>query len=319
MEDVVVKGVRKKTVQKKSVLKLISRDKYLLLFLLPVVVHLFIFSYLPILGISVAFRDYRIGDPFLAWGSDAKWVGLKHFIEFVNSMYFVRILRNTFFLSALFLIFGFWVPIVFSIFLNEIRHSLYKKVIQTMTFMPHFISTVVIVGIVVNFVSIDGIVNSIIQLFGGNREQLLNNPQYFRVIFIVSTIWQTFGWGSLLYLAAIAGIDPGQYESARMDGANRWKQAIHITLPGITPTIVILLLFTVGRILSTDTDKVLLMYNPSIYETADVIGTYTYRTGLLEGSFSYASAIGFFSAVVNFILLIFANSISRRYTEYGLW
>lgn len=299
--------------------KNVIRDRYALLLILPVVIHLFIFCYIPIYGILISFRDFQMGDSFFTLGKDANWVGFKHFVDFFQSMYFVRIMRNTILNSLLTLFIGFWVPIVFALLLNEVLHKTFKRVVQSVSSLPYFISSVVIVGIVVSFVSKDGLVNNIIELLGGERVQLLNEPQYFRVIYILTHIWQNFGWGAVLYLASISSVSPSLYESANIDGANRWQKMIHITVPGIVPTIVVMLILAVGGMLNSDTERILLLYNPLIYETADVIGTYIYRIGLVKQEYSYSAAVGLFTNVVNFILLMIANKVSNRISNYSLW
>ena len=299
--------------------KNIIRDRYALLLILPVVIHLFIFCYIPIYGILISFRDFQMGDSFFALGKDANLVGFKHFVDFFQSMYFVRVMKNTILNSLLTLFIGFWVPIVFALLLNEVFHKTFKRVVQSVSSLPYFISSVVIVGIVVSFVSKDGLVNNIIELLGGERVQLLNEPQYFRLIYILTNIWQNFGWGAVLYLASISSVSPSLYESANIDGANRWQKMIHITVPGIVPTIVVMLILAVGGMLNSDTERILLLYNPLIYETADVIGTYIYRIGLVKQEYSYSAAVGLFTNVVNFILLMIANKVSNRISNYSLW
>ena len=299
--------------------KNVIRDRYALLLLLPVVVHLFIFSYIPIYGILISFRDFKMGDPFFTLGSDANWVGFKHFIDFFQSMYFVRIMKNTILNSLLTLLIGFWVPIVFALLLNEVTHRTFKKTVQSVSSLPYFISSVVIAGIVISFVSKDGLVNNIIELFGGERTQFLNEPRYFRVIYIMMHIWQNFGWSAVLYLASISSVSPSLYESAEIDGANRWQKMIHITVPGILPTVVVMLILAVGGMLSSDTERILLLYNPLNYETSDVIGTYIYRIGLIKQEYSYSAAVGLFTNIVNLVLLIIANKASDRVSNYSLW
>lgn len=299
--------------------KNVYRDRYALLLLLPVVLHLFIFSYIPIYGILISFRDFKMGDSFFALGRDANWVGFKHFIDFFKSMYFGRVMKNTVLNSVLTLLTSFWVPIIFSLLLNEVVHKRFKKFVQSVSSLPYFISSVVIVGIVISFVNKDGLINNIIELLGGQRLQFLNEPQYFRVIYILMSIWQNFGWGAVLYLASISSISPSLYESADIDGANRWQKMLNITLPGIVPTIVVMLILAIGGILNSDTERILLLYNPLIYETADVIGTYIYRIGLIKCEYSYSAAVGLFTNVVNFILLMFANKISDRVSNHSLW
>ncbi|NJD03675.1 MAG: sugar ABC transporter permease [Ruminiclostridium sp.] len=287
--------------------------------LIPAVVYLIIFNYIPMYGVVIAFQNYQVGDKFISFDGNTEWVAFDNFLRFFNSMFFARVMKNTMFLSFLTIICGFWVPIVFALLLNEVRSKYYKKTLQTLSYLPYFISSVIIVGIVVNFLSSsDGIINNMIEFLGGQRVQFLNEPRYFRAVYIIMIVWQTFGWSSILYMAAMSGIDTEQYEAATIDGGNRFQQAIYITLPGIMPTIILMLLMEIGRILTVDSERILLLYNPAIYETADVIGTYTYRTGLIDSRYSYASAIGLFSTVVNFTLLTISNKMARK-AGSGLW
>ena len=287
--------------------------------MLPVLVFLFIFSYIPMYGVLIAFQDYLPGMPFLAFDGSVKWVGLKYIKEFMSSIYFTRLFRNTILLSLYNLAFGFWVPIVFALLLNEIKKARYKKVIQTASYLPYFISSVVVAGMVLSFINVDGIVNNIISHFGLPRQSFNVNPNAFPVIYTITNIWKSFGWNAIIYMSAISSIDPNFYESAQLDGANRLKQMRYITIPLIMPTVAVLLIFQIGGLLSTNTELILLLYNESVYRTADVIGTYVYRVGMLGGKFSYGTAIGLFTSVINFILLSAANIVSKRISDFGLW
>lgn len=290
-------------------------NKYVYLMLLPVVAYYAIFHYGPMYGVQIAFKDYI---PYLGI-TGSEWVGFKHFEDFFNSYYFWRILRNTVIISALELLFAFPAPIILALLLNEIRNNKFKRTVQTITYLPHFISIVVVVGILVDFLARDGLINNVLGIFGVEAVAYLREPEWFRTIFIGSGIWQSVGWGSIIYLAAMSNIDPTLYEASKVDGANRWKQTFHITIPGITPTIIILLILQIGSLMSVGTEKILLMYNSNTYETADVIGTYVYRKGLLESNFSFSSAIGLFNSIINFALLVFANYMSKKTTETKLW
>ncbi|WP_282943250.1 ABC transporter permease subunit [Paenibacillus sp. RC67] len=283
--------------------------------LVPVVLFFAIFHYVPMYGAIIAFKDYspRLG----IWGSP--WVGLEHFQSFFGGLYFWRVLKNTILISLYELLFGFPAPIILALLLNEIRSSLFKRTVQTVTYMPHFISLVVVCGMIKEFTSSTGIVNDVIAYFGGERISLLLEPEYFRTLFISSGVWQHIGWGTIIYLAALTGIDPEQYEAAKIDGAGRWKQMLHITLPGIMPTIVILIILDIGRLMNVGSEKIILLYNPSTYETADVIGSYVYRIGLQEMNYSFSSAVGLFNSVINFTLVIFSNWLSRKLNETSLW
>ncbi len=293
----------------------IRKNKLLYLMLVPVVLFFAIFHYVPMYGAIIAFKDYspRLG----IWGSP--WVGLEHFQSFFGGLYFWRVLKNTILISLYELLFGFPAPIILALLLNEIRSSLFKRTVQTVTYMPHFISLVVVCGMIKEFTSSTGIVNDVIAYFGGERISLLLEPEYFRTLFISSGVWQHIGWGTIIYLAALTGIDPEQYEAAKIDGAGRWKQMLHITLPGIMPTIVILIILDIGRLMNVGSEKIILLYNPSTYETADVIGSYVYRIGLQEMNYSFSSAVGLFNSVINFTLVIFSNWLSRKLNETSLW
>ncbi|WP_238177772.1 ABC transporter permease [Paenibacillus contaminans] len=270
-------------------------------------------------GVVIAFQDYYPGKPFLAFDGSVHWVGFKHFVDFFNGPYFARLMRNTFILSFYFFAFGFWVPILFALLMNELKNGVFKKFVQTASYLPHFISNVVVAGMLLSFINMDGVVNAIIELFGGTPISFTTEPGYFPAIYTITSIWKSFGWSSILYLSAMSAIDPSLYEAAKMDGANRFKQMLHVTLPSIRPTIFILLIFAVGSLLSTNSEFILLIYNPALYETADVIGTYLYRDGLLGGNFSFGTAVGLLIAVINFTLLYIANTLSRKYADYALW
>ena len=266
-------------------------------------------------GAQIAFRDFSPGRGI--WGS--RWVGLAHLESFIKGFYFSRLLRNTLLLNCLDLLFGFPAPIILALLLNEVRWSPFKRAVQTITYMPHFISMVVVVGIMVDFMARDGLVNNLLSTLGLAVTPFMQEPEWFRGLYVGSGIWQNVGWGSIVYLAALANIDPTLYEAAMVDGAGRFRQLIHITLPGIAPTIIILLILRIGNMMSVGYQKIILMYNPLTYETADVISTYVYRKGILEMGFSFSSAVGLFNSVINFALLILANSVSRRVNETSLW
>lgn len=287
--------------------------------MLPVLLHIFIFHYIPMYGVAIAFQDYYPGSPFISFDGSVKWVGLKHFIKFLSGPYFGRLFKNTFLLSFYILIFGFWIPIAFALLINELNDGFLKKFVQTASYLPYFISTVVVAGMVLSFINTDGVINSIVKLLGKKAIPFNTEPGYFSAIYTITNIWKTFGWNSILYLSSISSIDPNIYEAAKIDGAGRFRQAINITIPSILPTIVILLVFAIGGLLSANTEFILLVYNPAIYERADVIGTYVYREGLMSGNFSFGTAVGLFTSLVNFGLLYLANGSSRKLTDYALW
>ncbi|MDI7276751.1 MAG: ABC transporter permease subunit [Anaerolineae bacterium] len=293
----------------------VKRNRYIYLMLAPVVAYYLIFHYGPMYGAQIAFRDFSPGRGI--WGS--RWVGLAHLESFIKGFYFSRLLRNTLLLNCLDLLFGFPAPIILALLLNEVRWSPFKRAVQTITYMPHFISMVVVVGIMVDFMARDGLVNNLLSTVGLAVTPFMQEPEWFRGLYVGSGIWQNVGWGSIVYLAALANIDPTLYEAAMVDGAGRFRQLIHITLPGIAPTIIILLILRIGNMMSVGYQKIILMYNPLTYETADVISTYVYRKGILEMGFSFSSAVGLFNSVINFALLILANNVSRRVNETSLW
>nr|WP_235548829.1 ABC transporter permease subunit [Paenibacillus sp. Soil522] len=293
----------------------IIRNRYIYLMLLPVITYYAIFHYGPMYGLLIAFKDYGIADG--VWGSP--WVGLTHFQHFFENHYFWRLIRNTFMINIYELLFAFPAPIIMALLINEIRVIIFKRVVQTISYLPHFISIVVVVGMIVDFVARDGLINNILGWFGIEPIAFLQEPGWFRPLYISSGIWQGIGWGSIIYLAAMSTIDPALYDAARIDGAGRWKQTLHVTIPGIMPTIVILLILNIGSMLSVGSEKIILMYNPLTYETADVISTYVYRKGILGADFGYSAAVGLFNSVISFILLTLANTISKRVSEHRLW
>lgn len=293
----------------------IKRHKGLYLMILPIVIYYLVFCYYPMYGAQIAFRDYSpkkgiVGSP---------WVGLKHFQDFFKSVFFRRLIRNTLSINLKNLIFGFPAPIIFALLLNEVRLTKFKKTVQTVSYMPHFISTVVIAGMVLQFTATDGFITQIMTFFGYNKQNLMLNPDLFQPIYVISDIWQGLGWGSIIYIAAVAGINGELYEAARIDGAGRWKQMVHVTLPGLLPTIITMFVMRVGNMMNLGFEKIILLYNSSIYETADVISTYVYRRGLLDQSYSFSTAVGLFNSAINLLLLFAANKLCKRLTDYSLW
>lgn len=298
---------------------MIKRDfkihKSLYLLAIPGIAYYVIFHYVPMYGATIAFKDFSplrgiLGSP---------WVGFIHFESFFRSYYFWRLIRNTLLLNFYNLLFGFPAPIILALLLNEVRVQAFKKTVQTISYLPHFISTVVICGMIVDFTSSRGVIVDLIAAVGGERANLLARAEYFRMIYVSSGIWQQVGWGTIIYLAALTNVDPQLYDAAGIDGAGRFKQMLHVTLPGIMPTVVILLILRIGRIMSIGFEKIILLYSPLIYETADVIQTFVYRKGLLENNFSYSAAIGLFNSIINLSMLVFANWLSRRVNETSLW
>lgn len=310
-----MKHTSKKVEFYKKISKDWKRNKTLYLMIVPVLLYYIIFHYKPMYGAIIAFMDYnpRLGIK----GSD--WVGLANFIRFFKSPYFFRTLKNTFLLSIYGIIYGFPAPIILALLLNEIRMPKFKKTVQTITYLPHFISLVVVTGMIKDFTQSSGIINDIIVYFGGSRTSLIQNPHLYRTIYIASDIWQGVGWGSIIYLSALAGVDQQLYEAASIDGAGRFKQLLHVTLPSIAPTITIMLIMRLGQILGSSYEKTILLYNEATYETADVIASYIYRVGILERNWSYSTAIGLFNSIINLILLVLANRLSKKLNGTGLW
>lgn len=294
-----------------------NKNKYIYLLTIPVVAYFLIFSYGPMYGIIMAFQDYNIVDGI----SGSQFIGFDNFIRFFESHYFWRLLRNTLVLSISNIIWGFPAPILLALLLNEVKNKHFKKAVQTITYLPHFISAVVVCGMLHQFLSRDGFITTILANFGVvEQTNLLAVKEYFRTIYITSGIWQEIGWGTIIYLAALTGVDEQLYEAAAIDGANRFRQLISITIPSIMPTIIMMFILRVGSVMSVGFEKIILLYNPQTYETADILSTYVYRYGL-GGSFDYGytTAIGLFTSVINFIIVIAANKISRKVSEVALW
>ena len=297
-------------------LKKLYLSRYLYLMLLPVVAYFILFQYAPMYGVIIAFKNYN---PF-AGILGSPWVGFKYFEQFFQSTYFSRLLRNTFMLNFYSLMVGFPFPILLALFINELRSRKAQRFVQTAVYLPHFISTVVVAGMILTFFSTrSGVVNSLIKAWGGAPVPFMTIPAWFPTIFALSGVWQEAGWGSIIYLAAITGVDPGLYEAAIIDGASRAKRIVHITLPSILPTIVIMLILRMGSMFSVGFEKVMLLYNPQIYETADVISTYVYRRGILGMEFSFATAVGLFNSALNLLMLVIFNTLSKKMGETSLW
>lgn len=293
----------------------LKRNKMIYLMLLPVVAYFVIFKYVPLFGIQIAFKNFS---PFKGiFGSP--WVGLDNFKSFFESYYFVRLLRNTLLISVFDIIAGFPAPIIFALLLNEIRNKRFKSSIQTITYLPHFISTVVVGGMILDFFSRNGVVNNVLNMLGIDTIAFMSSPEWFRPIFIGTNIWQHMGWSSIIYLAALSGVDVQLYEAATIDGANRFKQVIYVTIPCILPTVIIMLILRLGSVMTVGFEKIMLLYNPATYKTADVISTFVYRKGILESSYSYSTAIDLFNSAINFTLLVLVNKLSKKVSETSLW
>lgn len=292
-----------------------KRDWRLYTFLILPLVYLIIFRYLPMAGNIIAFRRFRPGGSIFG----EEWVGFYYFQQFIGNAQFWSVFWNTVILGALTLVICFPLPIVLALLLNELRSRRFKKIVQTISYLPHFMSIVIVVGIVLQLTSISGTINQIVQAFGGDPIPFMQLPQWFRTIYVSSEVWQTVGWGTILYLAALTTIDQQLYEAARIDGANRWKQTWHITLTGIRPTMMVLLILNIGSFMAVGFEKVLLLQNPLIYSTGDVISTYLYRVGIQSAQFSYGTAIGLFEAIIGLVLVLSANFFSRRAVGASLW
>ena len=280
------------------------------------VVFLLVFRYVPMIGNVIAFRRYRPGGSMFG----DEWVGLYYFQMFIGSKPFWDVFWNTVILGGLTLAICFPLPIILALMLNELRSRLFKRVVQTVTYLPHFMSIVIVAGMVFQLTAINGTINQIIEGFGGEAIPFMQRADWFRTIYLTSEVWQTVGWGTILYLAALTTIDDQLYEASRIDGANRWQQTWHITLPGIRPTMMVLLILNIGSFMAVGFEKVLLLYNPLTYDTADVLSTYLYRVGIGEGgNYSFAAAIGLFEALIGVALVVTANQISKRAVGASLW
>jgi len=298
-----------------SLLRRMWKWRVTYLFILPTIIYFFVFSYIPYYGLQIAFKDYKL---FL--GMDASpWVGLQYFEEFFRSPDFVRLLRNTVVISLLRILIGFPMPILFALLLNEVRHSTYKRGVQTITYFPNFLSWVVFAGIVVVFIAPSGIINQMLRSFGLQEIQILTSTTYFVPMLILTDILKGFGFGAIIYLAALASIDTQLYEAAVMDGANKLQQVWHVTLPGIRSTIVVMLILALGGVMNAGFDQIFQFYNSAVQEGADIIDTFVYRIGLQSAQYSLGTAVGLFKGVIGFILIVTANSIVRRTGEYSIW
>ncbi len=299
----------------KGIVTDMRRNAFKYLIVLPVLVWMVLFCYKPMYGVVIAFQNYR---PRLGIAG-SEWIGLDNFVRFFKDPWFLRTLRNTLAISFLSILFSFPVPVILALLLNEVRVTWFKKLVQTITYLPHFIAMVIVCAMVTQFCQTNGIVNDIIELFGGERTNLLAESDAFYPIYILSGIWKEAGWNSIIYLAALSSIDQEQYEAARLDGAGRLQQIWHITLPGLLPTISMLLVLKMGSVLSVGYEKILLLYKPITYEVADVISTYTYRTGMVAGKFSYGTAINLFNSVINIAMLLIANKTSKKLGQSGVF
>ncbi len=302
--------------RREKLLTYLWKHKYMYMMLIPAILYYIIFHYVPMAGASMAFKKFN---PMLGiWGS--QWVGFKWFDQLFGLKKFFQVFGNTLYISCIRLLFGFPFPIIIALLLNEVRQPKLKRAIQTAVYVPHFISWVVLGGLLTNLLSADnGIINAAIKALGGKPIGFLTDSNYFIPTMVVSMIWKTFGWNTIVYLAALTSVDPQLYEAAIVDGANRWNQLIHITLPSIASTIVIMLIMRIGSLMQAGFEQIFVMYHPGVYGVADIIDTYVYRIGLQEGKFELASAVGLFKSVINFLLIIGANKVARLFGEEGVY
>lgn len=309
----------KKSDKRSQLMVNIKRDKYLLLMFLPVLIYLIIFCYLPMTGLVMAFKKFVPGQGIMGLYT-GDFVGLKWFEQFFASPYAFRLIRNTFLLSFYSLIFGFPIPIIFALCITQLKNKFLQKSSQVLTYLPYFISTVVVAGMITNFLSpSNGIINLIIQKLGGEPINFLSEPSWFRAIYVISGSWQTFGFNSIIFVAAIMGIAPELHEAMIVDGASKLQTLRHLILPSIKPTIILLLIMSLGNLLNVGFEKVYLLYNTGIYETADVISTYVYRQGIESQNYSYATAVGLFNSLIGFTIVFMANKLSRKFSDTAIW
>ncbi|UOQ91889.1 ABC transporter permease subunit [Halobacillus shinanisalinarum] len=311
-----VHRIRPKPRPKKKKKKKILQNWELYLFVLPAVLYFAIFHYIPLYGAQIAFKDFIPSEGI--WGSP--WVGFENFTRFFESYYFWDLIKNTLGISLYSLAVGFPLPIILALALNEVKDNLFKRSVQTITYAPHFISVVVMSGMIIAFLSpATGIINHIIVLFGFDPISFMSDPDWFKTVYVFSDVWQNTGWGTIIYLAALAGVDPQQHEAAIVDGASRWQRIWYINIPALIPTMIILLILNTGNLLAVGFEKILLLQNPLNMESSDVIATFVYRSGILDAQYSFASAVGLFNAVINAILLIAVNQIAKKRSETSLW
>lgn len=293
----------------------IKRDKYLYLLMVPCLLFFYFFAYRPMYGLQIAFKDYSLFKGIEA----SQWVGLDNFITFFNSPYAWRLIKNTLVINLYSIILGFPMPIIIALLFNEVRHKKFKSIGQTITYLPHFISVVIVAGMVVNFMAPSGIINNLLEMLGMDRTYFLTQAEYFRGIFTSMNIWKESGFAAVIYISALSGVDQQLYEAAEIDGANRWQQLKNITIPSIMPTIVIMFILRIGRLLTLGFESVLLLQQPATYETSDVISTYVYRLALTNGSYDIAAAVDLLNAFISLVLVFTANKLTKKFSETSLW
>lgn len=281
----------------------------------PVIIYFIVFHYFPLYGLQIAFKDFIASKGILG----SPWVGFKHFERFFDSYYFWRLIKNTVGIGIFTLAVSFPIPIIIALMLNEVKSLRYKKFVQTVIYAPHFLSTVVVVGMLLLFLKTDGLINQVVRLFGGTPIDFISEPGWFKSLYVFSDVWQTMGWSSIIYIAALATVDPAQHEAAMIDGASRFQRIIHINIPAIMPTIVILFILNAGSVMAVGFEKVYLMQNELNMSASDVISTFVYRSGILEAQYSFSAAVGLFNSIINFIMLIMVNQIAKKVNETSLW
>lgn len=310
------KSLKQKLVTNLAELKVSVRNHWMLyLLIVPFILWYALFMYKPMYGLQIGFKEYDI----LTGITESPWIGVAHFAEFLKDEFFWRAFRNTIMISAYDLLFGFPAPIILALLLNEVKNVKFKKTVQTITYLPHFISIVVIAGLVTNFLAPSGLVNNLIEMFGGERVYFLIKPEYFRGIFTAMNIFKGVGFGAVIYIAALAGVDPQLYEAASIDGAGKMRQLWNVTLPSIKPTIVVMLILKIGQLMSVSYEAILLLYQPATYSTGDVISTYVYRSGMIEGRYDFATAVGLTNSIIAFILVFVSNKVSKKFAETSVW
>lgn len=305
--------------KKSKLIQRIWKNKLVYMLVLPSIICFIIFAYIPMVGILMSFKDYKISQGFIGIFTSPN-VGLEHFKRLFTSFYFLSVLRNTILISVYKIIFAFTSPIIFALLLNEIKAKNFKKFVQTVTYLPNFLSAVVISGLVLSLISPSyGIVNAILGSLGNQPIHFLANPQYFRSIIVSIDVWKSTGWSAIIYLAAITSIDPQLYESAKIDGASRFRQIWHITLPEISNLIILLFILRVGDILNAGFEQIFLLYSPTVYSTGDILDTYVYREGLVNSNYGFSTAVGLFKSVVGFFMIVITNNLAKRFGKRGIW
>ncbi|MGO4346101.1 ABC transporter permease [Paenibacillus sp. MCAF9] len=312
-----IRAISTKQVLRREKIKKYKQYRVLLIMMIPAVVYYILFHYLPMYGVLLAFKDFKITQGIIG----SPWAGLHHFEKIMNDTYFYTVLKNTLIISLSKLVFGFPVPIIFALLLSEISNMKFKRLAQTVSYLPHFISWVVMAGIFFTLFSLDGPINGIVKLLGGDPMLFLADDRYFRTILVATSIFQGFGWGSIIYFAAISSIDPQLYEAAVLDGAGRFKRMVYISIPMLAPVIAIMLILSMSGILDAGFDQIFNMYNVKVYNVSDIIDTYVYRKGLIEMNYSYATAVGLFKSVVALILIVIVNKIVKWIggKEHAIW